>query len=222
MRIVALIVLLFAAANAYAFRLDVAGTWQFWTVLGVPYLGFSALALWKMWDEGTLVDVLKPRWGDLSIGFVTAAVLLFASWAARSWLAPIGTTRHLWFLRIYAQLGDPESIQRSATLTLVLLSIAVSEELVWRGLVLRTLEEKLGTRRAWPAAAGLYALAVAPTVVTLAVPGAGPNPLLVTAALGCGLLWSFTAMLTKRLPPVIFSHIAFSYFSIVQFRMPGM
>lgn len=222
MRVVALVVLVIAAAGAYAFRLDVAGTWRFWVAMGAPYVLLGGYALWRMWDDGTLFDRLKPRWGDLSIGFVTAALLIFGSWAARSWLAPMGTPRHLWFLRIYAQLGDPETIQRSLTLTAALVVIALCEELVWRGLVLGLLEEKLGTRRAWPAAAGLYAVALAPTVVTLAVPGAGPNPLLITAALGCGLLWSFTAMLTKRLPPVIFSHIAFSYFSIVQFRLPGM
>jgi membrane protease YdiL (CAAX protease family) len=53
-------------------------------------------------------------------------------------------------------------------------------------------------------------------------PVAGPNPLLVIGALGCGIVWTYTALLTKRLPPVIFSHIAFTYFSAAQFRIPGM
>jgi hypothetical protein len=222
MRLVALVVLGVAAATAWAFRLEAAGTWQFWVGVGVPYAVLGGVALYKMWDDGTLLDLLRPRWGDLSIGFLTAALLIGGSFVARSWLAPAGTPRHLWFLRIYAQLGDPEAIQRSAMLTILLLAISALEEIVWRGLVLGILEERLGSRRAWPLAALLYGLAATPSLFVLGVPGARVNPLLVTAALGCGLVWSFTRQLTKRLPPVIFSHIAFSYFVIVQFRWPGM
>ena len=222
MRRVALAVLLVGAATAWAFRLDVAGTWKLWAAIGGTYAVLGVVAVHKLWDDGTLLDRLKPKWGDISIGVVTAAGLIFATWLARTWLTPAGTPRQLWYLRIYAQLGDPETIQRSVVLTTVLFAIAALEELVWRGMVLGELEEKLGTRRAWPAAALLYGLALVPTMVTLAVPGAGPNPLLVIAGIGCGLVWSFTTMLTKRLPPVIISHVAFAYFTIVQFRWPGM
>lgn len=221
MRSVAVVVLAVAAASAYAFRLDVAGSWKCWAVLGATYAVLGAYSLWRMWDDGTLLDRLRPRWGDLSVGALTAMVLLFASWAARAVLAPFGTPRHLWILRIYAQLGDPEAIQRSVALTSVVLLIPVLEEVVWRGHVLAVLEERLGSRRAWPIAALLYGLAVGPSVIALAVPGAGPNPLVVLATLGSGLVWAFTAMLMRRLPPVIFSHVAFLYFSVVQFRWPG-
>lgn len=222
MRRVVLTVLVVAAASAWAFRLDVGGTWKFWAAIGGAYVVLGAVAVHKLWNDGTLLDRLKPKWGDISIGVVTSALLIFASWLARSWLTPAGTPRHLWYLRIYAQLGDPEAIQRSIVLTLTLFGIAALEELVWRGMVLDELEEKLGTRRAWPAAALLYGLALLPTMVTLSAPGAGPNPLLLIAGIGCGIVWSFTAMLTKRLPPVIISHVAFAYFTIVQFRWPGM
>ena len=56
----------------------------------------------------------------------------------------------------------------------------------------------------------------------LADPTAGPNPLLVVAALGCGLFWSFTASILGRLPPVIISHMVFTYFVSVQFHPPGL
>jgi hypothetical protein len=48
------------------------------------------------------------------------------------------------------------------------------------------------------------------------------NPLLVTAAVGCGLVWSFLAAQVGRLTPVMISHMAFTYFTIVQFRLPGL
>jgi hypothetical protein len=82
--------------------------------------------------------------------------------------------------------------------------------------------ERFGTRRGWPIATLLYGLAAVPTAFGLADPQAGLNPLLVIAAVGCGLFWSFMAMMVGRLPPVIISHAAFSYFSIAQFRWPGM
>jgi len=222
MRPIALVVLVVAAANAFAFRLDLAGTWKFWAGLGIPYLALAAWALYRMWDDGRLLDVLKPRWGDFSIGFITAFLLLAASWAARSLLVPAGTPRHLWFLRVYAQVGDSDTVQRSLLLTLVLLGIALAEELAWRGHVLPAAEARFGPRRGWLVAALAYALAHLPTVTALTDPIAGPNPLLLLAALGCGLVWTFIAKMTRRLPPVIVSHLAFSYFSVVQFRIPGM
>jgi membrane protease YdiL (CAAX protease family) len=222
MRRVVLAVLVVAAATAWSFRLDAAGTTGFWIGLGVPYLALTALALYRMWDDGTLIDKLVPRWGDLSIGAVTAALLLMASWATRSALAPAGTPRFLWLLRVYAQVGNPETIQRSMLLTTVVLLIALMEEITWRGMVLTELENRFGERWGWPLAALAYGAAQLPTLIALAAPGAGLNPLLVTAALGAGIVWSFTARLTKRLPPVMFSHMAFIYFTAVQFRLPGL
>lgn len=222
MRRIAVVVLVVAAANAFAFRLDLAGTWKFWAGLGIPYAVLAAWALYGLWDSGRLIEVLTPRWGDLSLGFVTAAVLLGASLAARSVLVPMGTERHLWFLRLYAQVGDADAVQRSLALTAALLAIASAEELVWRAHVLHAAEERFGSRLGWLAAALAYAVAHVPSVFALSDKVAGPNPLLLVAALGAGLVWTFTAKMTRRLPPVIISHLAFSYFSVVQFRWPGM
>ena len=88
------------------------------------------------------------------------------------------------------------------------------EELTWRGLVLSALTADLGNRRAWPIAAVAYGAAHVPTLFTLADPTVGPNPLIVFAALGCGLVWSFVASVLGRLPPVIVSHAVFSYFAL--------
>jgi membrane protease YdiL (CAAX protease family) len=211
---------LITAAMAFAFRFELAGSPWFWVAIGVPYLLLAALAVYRLWDDGTLLDVLRPRQGDISIGVVTAAVLLLASWGARAILAPAGSTRLAWLFRIYAQVGNPDTVQRSVLLTLALLVIVVCEELVWRSMVLDELTQRFGSRRAWPLAALCYGVTALPTLVTLRDPIAGYNPLLVTAAVGCGLVWSFLASIKGRLVPVIIAHGVFTYFSLVQFRWP--
>jgi membrane protease YdiL (CAAX protease family) len=215
-----LTVAVITAAMALAFRPEIAGTPRFWATLAIPYLALAALALYQLWNDGTLLDVLKPRWGDLSLGFLTAAVLLLASFGARAILAPAGSTRLSWLFRIYAQIGDPDAVQRSLVYTALLLLIVVSEELVWRSMVLTELADRFGTRRAPPLAALAYGITALPTLFTLADPLAGPNPLLLTAALGCGIVWSFLASFKGRLLPVVICHGVFTYFSLVQFRWP--
>ena len=221
MRVLLSLVLVFLGM-AFSFGEARAGSPWFWVGVSVPYLPLLALALYKMWDEDTLVDLLTPRWGDLSIGALSMIVLLFASWAARKVLSPVGTPRQAWLFRIYLQLGNPEHLQRSTGYTLLILLICAAEEIVWRGMVLGDLTERFGRRAALPLSALLYGAAALPTLWLLRDPIAGPNPLLLTAAVGCGLIWSFLAAQLGRLTPVVISHMAFTYFTIVQFRLPGL
>ena len=221
MRVILSLVLTFLGM-AFSFSQARAGSPWFWVGVSLPYLPLLALALHKMWAEGTLVDLLTPRWGDLSIGATSMIVLLFASWAARKILSPVGTPRQAWLFRIYLQLGNPEHLQRSTAYTLLILLICVAEEIVWRGMVLGDLTERFGRRAALPLSALLYGTAALPTLWLLRDPIAGLNPLLLTAAVGCGLIWSFLAAQLGRLAPVVISHMAFTYFTIVQFRLPGL
>jgi uncharacterized protein len=216
------VVLIAGSAHALAFRPALSGSTALWWWLLGAYAVLAALALHHLWTEGTLVDRLQPRFGDLSIGVVLFAILLLASFVARSALAPADTVRYAWLYRLYLQLGDPEIVQHSASLTAVLLLVALFEELVWRGLVLDLLSARLGSRRGWMASTLAYTAATLPTLFALRDPVAGLNPLLPTAALGAGLVWSFAAARLGRLPPVMISHMAFSYFSVVQFRWPGL
>jgi membrane protease YdiL (CAAX protease family) len=220
MKRVVLVVVAVVLANCLAFRDSIAGSPAFLWTLAVAYGALAALALHHFWDQGTLIDRLKPRAGDIAIGFFSWAVLMFASWLGRSALAPIGTPRQAWLYRIYLQIGDPDILQHSLSLTLLLLVVAMSEELVWRGLVLDLVSERFGTRHGWTVTTLLYALTLSPTMYLLRDPVAGLNPLLPTAALGAGLVWGFLAGRLGRLMPVFVSHMAFTYFSVVQFRWP--
>jgi len=221
MRVLLTLALTFAGM-AYSFSEARAGNPSFWLGISLPYLILVALALYKMWDEGTLVDLLTPRWGDLSIGALSMIGLLFASWAARKILSPLGSPRQAWLFRIYLQLGNPEHLQRSTAYTLLILAICAAEEIVWRGMVLGDLTQRFGRRAALPLSALAYGFATVPTIWLLRDPIAGPNPLFITAAIGCGLVWSFLAAQLGRLTPVVISHMAFTYFTIVQFHLPGL
>ncbi len=220
MKLTLLTVTVITAAWALAFSSDAAASPRFWLTLGLPYLALAALAVYKLWDEGALLDVLAPRWGDLSIGFVTGLVLVLASWGARAVLTPAGSVRLGWLFRIYAQVGDTDAVQRSVVYTSALFGIVICEELVWRSMVLDELTQRFGTRRGWPLSALCYGVTALPTLYTLRDPVAGYNPLLVTAALGCGIVWSFLTSLKGRLVPVLIAHAFFTSFSLVQFRWP--
>jgi len=193
-----------------------------WGVLIGAHAGLAGLAAWRMHQDGTLGERLTPRGGDFTIGVLAAAALLVGSWALRAQLVPPGSVTAGWIARIYLVIGDPNAVQRSIGLTLAVLVTAGLVELTWRGLVQDLLEERLGTRWGWWAAAGAFSLAATPSVVLLADAAAGPNPLFTLAAGACGLTWGFLTRAAGRLWPAMFSHMTFLYFTAVQFRVPGI
>jgi membrane protease YdiL (CAAX protease family) len=216
-----LVVAVVTATYAFAFRPELDSTGMFFLSFGLPHALLAVYAIHALRRDGILAARLTPRFGDLSLGVVVGLLLLLASWGVRAVLVPSDTSRTLWLFMLYAKLGDPDTLQRSVVLTLSLILITLMEEIIWRGLVLERLNERLGTRFGWLAAAGLYALVTLPTLYLLRIPGVGLNPLLTFAALGCGLVWSFLTARVGRLSPSAISHAAFSYFSAVQFRLPG-
>ncbi len=220
MLIAAVAAVLVAASMSIAMRPDLSGTVFVFLVPAVPYLLLTILALARMQREGTLAEKLKPRSGDLTFGFLVSLMLFFAALAGRKFLAPHGSVREGWIVRIYLQIGDPEMLQRRMlAIGIAVAVVAALEEISWRGYVYAMLEERLGTRRAWPAAAVLYAAAHLPTVMLLRDPFAGPNPLVVLAALGCGLVWGLVVARTGRLPVAIISHALFTWGVAIQFPL---
>jgi uncharacterized protein len=149
-----------------------------------------------------------------------AVMLYFGAVAGRLLLSPRGSVREAWIMRMYLQIGDPALLDRhviAASVAVVL--VAALEEISWRGLVYAALEEKVGTRRAWPATAVLYAAAHLPSLTLLGDPFAGPNPLIILAALGCGLIWGLIVARTGRLPVAILSHALFTWAVVIKFPL---
>ena len=217
---VAVAAVLVAAAMTLAMQKNMAGSPLALLALGVPYAVLAVLAILYLRREGTLGDKLRPRSGDLTFGALVTVMLFFGAIAGRKLLAPHGSIREAWVMRVYLQIGDPEFLQqRVVGISFAVILVAILEEIAWRGLVYTLVEERLGTRRAWPVTAVLYAAAHRPTLVLLADPYAGPNPLIVLAALGCGLVWGLIVARTGRLPVAIFSHALFTWCVAVQFPL---
>src|SRR5262249_43834006 len=99
-----------------------------------------------------------------------------------------------------------------------LLLVGALEEVSWRGIVLDSLEARLGKRNAALVSSALWAVAHVPTLYRLGDPVAGPNPVLVGAAFGCGLVWAYLRYRTDRLAPAVLSHAIFSW-AIVEFPL---
>lgn len=211
-----------AIANSFAFQLERAGQLTFVVVLAAPLVVFAGYAVARAYRDGVLKDLLTVRSGDFSRGFAAAGVLFGLAYGAGRIFAAQGSPRESWLARVYLQIGDPTTLRKNVGLVvLAMVVLAIAEELVWRGLVVSLLEEKIGTRRAWVWAAVLYALAYAPAAFRLADPVAGANPLVPLAALGAGLLWGGMARRYERLLPSVFSHVLFLWTVLMMFRLWG-
>ena len=216
------ITLLVAASYAMAWNIERAGTVSFalWAILPIVVLAGLG-TVWLRREDGSL-EALAPRWGDASLGIVCAVALFGGAWLLVHTLAPAGTPRDAWMARIYLQLGPGGDLKKQmALVTAVLLVIAIAEEVLWRGVVTRLLEPVVGSRRAWMAAAVLYALAHVPTAFVLADERAGKNPVLVLATFGAGLVWGGLARKLGRVTPGILAHWALDWAVIVLFRLWG-
>jgi len=203
-----------AAAVSYALRPALAGSPLMWLGLGVPYLLLAAGGLLRLSRQQRLGALWSLRRGDASLGILLGLGLLGAAWLlSKQWLYG-GSDQRAWLFQVFLLAGDPDSVASGACL----LGVVACEEIVWRGWVQFELRERLGARRAWMVCALLYGVAHLPTFFTLQDEAAGNNPLLVLAALGCGLCWSFVAERTGRLAPALFAHAVFSYFSAHSLR----
>lgn len=216
------IVVTIAVAAHLAFDVARAGTPIFFLIMAVPTVIIAVLGLLRAKDDGVLKGWIAVRSGDFSRGFAAAAILFGGAYAFMKVVAPPESARSSWLARLYLQLGDPAVLRKNVGMAVAaIIVIAIAEEIVWRGLVISLLEEKIGSRRAWVWAAVLYAIAHVPTIWALRDPVAGANPVIVLAALGCGLVWGGMARKFERLLPGVFAHVLFDWTVIMMFRLWG-
>ena len=207
------------AASAVGFHPALKGSVWMWVGFGLCQVPMAVVAIRKLLADEELREVLQPRWGDISLGMGSALLLLASAWGARMGVAPEGTSQHAWLAKAYAHAGSPAMLEQHwAPILAGVIGISALEEIAWRGMVLPKLEERLGTRRAWPITGLLYGLTFAPSVYWLKG-DAGLNPLVVAAAVLSGVVWSYLAARTRRLTPTILSHAVFVWFVVVQFRL---
>jgi membrane protease YdiL (CAAX protease family) len=221
---VALAVVAVAAGAYFAFRPESSGTVAFWVFSAGPSLVLGALAAAWAGREDLLREWLTPKWGDFTRG-VAGGVLFFGiAFAFSRIVAPVGSPREIWLVTLYGQIGDPRVLAaHQPAIAATIVATVLAEEVLWRGMVTHLLEERVGSRTAWLWAAGLYALAYAPSAWSLRAGGAGGiaalNPVLVVAALGGGLLWGAMARGFGRLAPGVLAHALFTWAVVMMFPL---
>jgi len=213
--ITSIVTAIFASNSAWA------GQPRLWALLFFAELPLAALAARQLYRDGRLRVQLRPNGGDITLGVLTAVALIVGSWAARALITPNQSPRQAWLARIYLQMGDPKVLEQVAWVPAAVISVAIFDELIWRGWVQSRLTNRWGPRWGVGLTAFLFTFQALPTCVTLADPVAGKNPLLLMTALVTGLIWGYVTAITGRLVPAMISHATFVYFTVMQFR-PGL
>ncbi len=213
-----------AVSAHFGFQLSQAGT-----LFTPPYVAFAATIVFAFYAaarahfDGELRSWFRIRGGDISRAFFGVVVLFALAYAFNRVAMAPGTARESWMARLYLQFGHPFMLRnQQPQIAAAILAAAISEELVWRGLVPRLLEERFGSSRAWVVAAGLYAVSLIPTAWALRDPVAGLNPVLPLAGLVAGLTWGWMAQRFGRLFPSILAHAAFCWAVIIVFPLWGV
>lgn len=207
---------------ALLFRSQYAGSLTFYGGLAAIWGVAGVVAVFTLARRGRLRALLTPKSGDVTMGALVGFLLLAATWLGRSTLARMDNVRQLWLLLVYLQIGSPDAVQKSVLMTTLVFFVVICEELVFRGWIFDELEEQFGPRRAFVLSSLGYAAVIAPTIFTLSAPGVGPNPLLFLAASLLGFVLGFVRRLQGRITTVILAHAVFTYFSVTQFRLPGL
>ena len=224
LRVVMLVVLAAAVASAvsYAFEPERAGQPSAMVALGVTYGVLAACALVFAWRTGRFKAWLMPRFGDLSIGFFSALVLFGLAYGFVKLVTMHHSPRAAWMAHLYLQLGETKPLRlHQAWVGVGIAVAAILEEIVWRGWAKSLLDDLVGLRAGWIAAAVLYALAHLPTIWALGDSSVGPNPIVFIGALGAGLVWSAMARVFVRLWPSIVCHALFDWAVLMMFRLWG-
>lgn len=199
-----------------------AGTLWAWAGFAMFQVPCAVVCVRGLVRDGEFRDKLAPRSGDITAGGLSGAALLAMVWFAQVRLAPPGSVQNRWLIRVYEHTGDLAWLEQIWwAVLLAVLVVCVLQELVWRGLVMRAVEAKVGTRRAWPIVGLLYGCGFAPSLWLLRTE-AGLNPLVVAVGVLGGFVWSFMAARSGRLVPSILSHAIFVWFFVVQFRLMGV
>jgi uncharacterized protein len=219
---VAVALVVTGVTSYFAFSPERSGTVAFWVLAGGPAVVLAAIAAAWARRQDLLSEWLTPRWGDFTRGLFGAVGLFAIAWAFVRLVTPVGSKREIWLVSLYGQIGDPRTLQAHApVVAATVICVALAEEVLWRGLVTQLLAERVGSRLAWLWAAALYALAYVPTAWALRG-AAGPDPLLVLAALGAGLLWGGMARAFGRLAPSVLAHALFDWTVIMMFPLWGV
>ncbi|HVZ88678.1 MAG TPA: CPBP family intramembrane glutamic endopeptidase [Polyangia bacterium] len=153
-------------------------------------LGILGVAL----EWSSLRGLLKLRPLPLSAGLLVGVGMTLATYPLYRLLPMLAPQMARDTVRLYARLGP------SSLLSLALVPAVVGEEVVWRGVIQGSLVRRFGNATAVPLGAVVYALAQIPV----------RSPVLVFAALVCGLAWGSLRAMANSLIATIVAHLLWS------------
>ncbi|MEZ4442115.1 MAG: type II CAAX endopeptidase family protein [Polyangiaceae bacterium] len=203
-------------ALGYAFLPSHAGRAVGILTIGATYVSLAIATFVWLRRRGEVENVLAPRRLDVSLGAALALVMYLVAMAVHMLWTSKGPAE-AWIIRVYLQVGDPQTTAKFLV-GLAILVVAGAEEIVWRGLVFGLLEDIHSGATAWLATSGLYALVHVSTLYLLRDPMLGLNPLVLIAAIGAGLVWGYLRKRFERLGPSLFAHAFFTW-AIVEFPL---
>lgn len=180
------------AVACWALGAALGGVYGLWLGLGLTAIlvGATVLVLQTRAHGNRL---FRFRAVDIAAGILTGLLMV---WVTRALYMPVVKWLPLVNVdaaTLYAALGD----RPLRVYGLLILPIALGEEIVWRGSVQGALERRLGAVGAVLVAAVLYAVVHAPVGV----------PSLCLIALACGLGWGMLRALTGGLVASFLAHV---------------
>jgi len=169
----------------------IAASLGLWSGMGTTALLVGLGVLATRWQE--LREMLRPHPTPILVGLAAGLLMALVThlfYGPISALAPFVKTGT-------AQLYLENASRPRLAFGLLLVPIAIAEEVVWRGAVQSALTARFGTPVAILAGTALYAVCHAPI----------GSPVLIMAALGCGLVWGALRATTAGLVAPILAHL---------------
>lgn len=176
-----------------------------WSALGgtAVVLGLAIVVL----DGRAVAELLQPNARRFVLGAVVGTGMAAGTHLLYPVFAPLLPAVQADTEQLYAAFRAPAVLVASVALVPVI----VGEELVWRGVVQSSLMRRLGVWRGAWAAAVVYAFAHLPL----------GSPVLMAAALCCGLIWGSLRAQTGSLIPTLVAHVTWNVLVLLLFPLDG-
>ncbi|MFP4473694.1 MAG: CPBP family intramembrane glutamic endopeptidase [Candidatus Omnitrophota bacterium] len=176
----------------------------FWSVM----ITATGVLTFVAFQEQKREKAFSGLWGfeqkHIWIGIVSAIFLYAVFWTGSKLLAVFMPGSSSAVSAVYV---NKAGLPAWGLFAMLFFWIGPAEEIFWRGYVQQRLVARYGLFAGWLAAAGIYA----------AVHVWSFNPVLILAALVCGLYWGLLFLVCRNLWPVIISHALWDVLIFVWF-----